>query len=370
MQKVLEEAGGWRVRHWSATKTKSLECVEARAELDRSAAAAIRRWEGYAETPVHSLASVASAVGVAEVWAKDESGRFGTGSFKPLGSALVVEELAAKHGADITVSAASDGNHGLGLAWGARRAGCRAVVYLGAAVSATMSAKIEAFGATVVRVDGGYEASIEACRRDADERGWYVVQDVAREGYVDIPRRIHSGYSVVATEIIEAGLEPTHVLLNSGVGGFAAGVFACLSRHARPRFATVEPTEADCLLRRANGDGPTTKGPTVQVGLDCHDPCPLAWRALEGLVDDFLAVPDEAVAPVVRFLAADYDLHVGESAVAGLAALVAAAKNPDLKAALELDRESRVLVVLCEAPPDLDAHHALLLLDREEEEGR
>ena len=62
--------------------------IDSKAAAD--ARAVIRRWEGYAPTPLVPLNKLATQLGVKSVWCKDESGRFGLGSFKSLGGAFGV----------------------------------------------------------------------------------------------------------------------------------------------------------------------------------------------------------------------------------------------------------------------------------------
>ena len=316
----------------------------------------VEGWANYEPSRVVEMPAVARALGVARVVAKDESDRFGTGSFKALGGALVVDELRETR-EHLSVATASAGNHGLGVAWGARNAGAEAVVYLGNQVSEAMADRMRALGASVVRAGESYEASVAKCKADAAEQGHVIIQDVGVPGvYEDIPRTIHAGYGVVAAELLEQ-CAPTHVLVNAGVGGFAAGVANTVlatkaaAGEAPPRLVTVEPAEADCLRRLATGDPePTPRGPTVQTGLDCHEVCPLAWSTLETTVANFLAVPDAAVEPAKALLRA-YGVDAGESAVASLAALLKAATDPALKADLGLDADSVVAFVVCEGPP-------------------
>ena len=92
----------------------------------RRARAAITGWEGYAPTPLRDVPALAAAAGVGLVRIKDESGRFGLGSFKALGGAYAVGLAVAAESdrravapAALTVSCATDGNHGRAVAWGA-----------------------------------------------------------------------------------------------------------------------------------------------------------------------------------------------------------------------------------------------------------
>ncbi|OYW07381.1 MAG: PLP-dependent lyase/thiolase, partial [Rhodospirillales bacterium 12-71-4] len=124
----------------------------------RRTRAEIEGWPGYAPTPLHDLPEVAAAARLAEVAYKDEAGRFGLGSFKALGGAyavarLLVGELARRGVANaattteleegahrdalraITVTCATDGNHGRSVAWGAQRFGARCVIFVHETVS-------------------------------------------------------------------------------------------------------------------------------------------------------------------------------------------------------------------------------------------
>src|SRR3954466_2411173 len=117
----------------------------------------IASWPGYAATPLRELPGLAQALGLGRLWYKDEAGRFGVGSFKALGGAYAVlrvvqravetatgarvgarELIAGKHrevAAGVTVTAATDGNHGRAVAWGARLFGCRCVIFIHPGVS-------------------------------------------------------------------------------------------------------------------------------------------------------------------------------------------------------------------------------------------
>lgn len=106
---------------------------------------------GYAPTPLVSLDHLARKLGVTQVLVKDESKRFGLNAFKALGGsyamarclgqrlgwpeekltfeALMAPEVREKLG-ELTFVTATDGNHGLGVAWAARQLGHKSVVYM------------------------------------------------------------------------------------------------------------------------------------------------------------------------------------------------------------------------------------------------
>lgn len=344
------------------------------AAIRAEAQAAIRAWAGYDPTPLLDLPGLARRLGIASVRWKDEGGRFGLGSFKALGGAYAVERLVRQLGdaAGATFAAATDGNHGRSVAWGARQAGARAVIYLHAGVSAGREAALRALDAETVRVAGNYDDSVRQCARDAAERGWHVVSDTAWEGYREVPTAVMAGYSLIAREVVEQmGTErPTHVLVQGGVGGVAAAICAEL-RDAwgagAPRFVVVEPALAACLLESARHGGRTEiaiADETVMAGLSCGDPSPLAWEVLDSGADDFVAVDDAFVPPAMRLLAdgegGDPPVVAGESGVAGLAALLAAKERPELWGALGLDVGSRVLLIGTEGATDPEIYRQIV----------
>jgi diaminopropionate ammonia-lyase len=334
----------------------------------RRAKAAITSWPEYAPTPLRDLPDIARGIGLGAVRLKDEAGRFGLGSFKALGGAYVVAELLRGQRAPdtVTVTCATDGNHGRAVAWGARRCGCRCVVFVHETVSAGRAAAITAFGAELRRVPGTYDDAVREAERVAREEGWSVISDTSWPGYLVMPRRVMQGYRLMADEAIDqwGGAAPSHVFVQAGVGGAAAAV--AVQMRARitppPALIVVEPERAACLLASAEL-GALTSIPgaldTVMAGLACGEPSLLAWQELDRSAAAFMAVPDEAAAPAMRLLA-DAGIVIGESGVAGLAALLLAAADPAARAAFGLGAESRVLLFGTEGATDAAVYEELV----------
>ena len=334
---------------------------------------AITGWAGYAPTPLVGLAAIAGALGVGVVRLKDEGPRFGLGSFKALGGAYAVgrlleaalaregvarsataEELASGQyeGAtgQITVTCATDGNHGRSVAWGAQRFHCRCVIFVHETVSQGRVDAIAGFGAEVIRVPGNYDDAVREAARQAEANGWFVVSDTSYPGYTEVPRDVMQGYRLMAEEAADqwAGAPPTHVFMQAGVGGAAAAV----SVHLRDRFdpvpllVVVEPAHAACLMASAAAGVPTVVSgslETMMAGLACGEPSLLAWQELERAAFAFMSITDASAAAAMRELA-DNGVAIGESGVAGLAALRLAAQDPRTRAALQMTGDSRILL--------------------------
>jgi diaminopropionate ammonia-lyase len=353
----------------------------------------IMSWPNYRPTALRGLSKLAAAVQVGDIYYKDEAERFGLGSFKALGGAYAVLRLLQQHicaatGAQptsrdltsgrfqaitskITVTCATDGNHGRSVAWGARTFGSRCVIYVHATVSEGRCRAIAAYGAEVRRVPGTFDDAVRRADADATQNGWHVVSDTSYEGYTDIPRDVMQGYSLMVEEALgQARAPPTHVFVQGGVGGLAAGVCSYLwEKHAaaRPRYVVVEPDKADCLYRSAIAGKPTpAEGAldTIMAGLACGEVSTLAWRILDVGADAFVTIGDEAAADCMRLLAqgrfGDPPVVAGESAVAGLAAMLIAAADKDARGRLELRADSRVLVFGTEGATDHEAYRRIV----------
>lgn len=356
----------------------------------------ISRWPGYKATPLVSLPGIAKEIGVGELHYKDEAGRFNLGSFKALGGAyavaqLLMEEvtrrssganvtpesiLAGDH-ADIvlrlTVCCATDGNHGRSVAWGAQTYGCKCVIFIHATVSEGRAEAIEAFGAEVVRTAGNYDDSVREAQEAAEKNGWFVVSDTSYEGYVDIPRDVMTGYTVMAAEADEQTPydgPPSHIFIQTGVGGLAAAVASEFWRRygsKRPTIILCDPENAACWWESFKSGFPTAVHgdlETVMAGLACGEVSILAWTILKPGADAVMTISDSEAKACMRLLAkgtyGDAPLVAGESAVAGLAGLLGAAGDEDVRKTLGLTDESRILLFGTEGATDPDIYEKIV----------
>ncbi len=349
----------------------------------------ISAWRGYGSTPLVPLPALASREGVARIDYKQESGRFGLGSFKALGGAYAVLRLLARLAsaeagravgedeiaagafaalaARTTVCCATDGNHGRSVAWGGAMFGCRVVIFVHATVSEGRAEAIRRYGAEVIRTRGNYDDSVREAARMAAENGWHVVSDTSYPGYTEVPRDVMQGYSVMAEEAM-AQLEapPTHIFVQGGVGGLAAAVIATFWEACgaqRPLITVVEPVSAACLLESARAGVPavvTGDLDTIMAGLACGEPSLIAWPVLERGADAFEMIADDAAAETMRLLAsgeAGARLVAGESGVAGLAGFLAL--DSAGRATLGIGAGSRILVFGSEGDTDPEVYRQI-----------
>ena len=363
-------------------------------EKSRQAIEVICQWPGYHSTPLYTLDHLARDIGVEKIWYKDESQRFHLKSFKALGGAYAValqlqaqvkKATGVKPGvqelldrkfdpivSQITISCATDGNHGRSVAWGCQMFGCECVIYIHRNVSAGRKQAIEAFGATVIRITGNYDDSVRQADADAGLHDRIIVSDTSYEGYMDIPKDVAIGYTILLAESVEQmnAEIPTHVFIQGGVGALPASVCAYfweLWSEQRPRFIVVEPENANCLQASARAGFPVTiKGDldSLMAGLACGEVSALAWEILSIGANDFLTVNEKSVPLTMKMLAqgfkGDPAIEAGESAVAGLAALITARRNPEDSQKLGLDESSRVYILGTEGATDPELYAQLI----------
>ena len=351
--------------------------------LGRSPLRTHQSLDGYAPTPLLSLPGLAERLGVASVQVKDESSRLGLPSFKILGASWAVltavarewladppelptvlrmRESLASGPPGRTLAAATDGNHGRGVARMAGLLGLQAHVLMPAGTAQARIDAIAAEGARVEVVDGTYDDAVAASAALADART-LVISDTSWPGYERVPRSVIDGYSTLFHEIDDAeaaaGLPaPTLVAVQAGVGAFAAAALRHyrgeVPRVHRARTVVVEPIAARCLLESARvGQVTEVPGPhpSTMAGLNCGLPSLLAWPVIAAGTDVFVAIDDEWAYAAMRALAAE-GVESGESGAAGLAGLLAAAADPVTAAEVGLHPDAHVLVVNTEGVTD------------------
>lgn len=352
--------------------------IERFAEVDRI----IRQCPRYEPTPLLSLDQLATNYGVGSIYVKDERKRFGLRSFKSLGGPYAVMELArrwqsARVGREIkidsffapdrvpmtalTVICASAGNHGQGVAAGARLIGATCKVFLPANTAMERRQAIERMGAEIVAVNADYDGTVSEASRQARERGWLFVPDSSLHGDRDAPELVMLAYGTILREAYEQMVaqqlkRPTHLFIQAGVGGLAGSLAAYSAErwdNEKPRLVVVEPSQADCLMQSAI-DGMTSRThqnlKTDMTGLACGYASPMAWEILSREVNDFVTVSDEEVARTLQDLDAhDPPITTSLSGAAGLTPLRLSKADSTVAESLQLGMNSVVLGVITEA---------------------
>ena len=335
----------------------------------------------FAPTPLRSVPKAAQRLGVRTVLVKDESQRLGMPSFKILGASWAtyraimahlglpvgdkptldeLREAVAIHGSDLTLVAATDGNHGRAVARMAKLLDLRAIILVPAGTVDTRINSIIGEGAEVRIVSGGYDRAIAASATLSDDKH-VVISDTSWEGYTDTPGWVIDGYSTLLGEVIdeiEAGHvgEPTVVAAQMGVGAFAAAVARQFASRPARLLVGVEPTKADCVITSVEaGKIITIPEPqdSIMAGMNCGTPSIVAWDDVLRGYDVFVTVTDDDARDAMRLLH-DGGIAAGESGAAGLAGLLAHAEG------LGLGPEDDVILFLTEGVTDPVAYRDII----------
>ncbi len=303
-----------------------------------------RSLDGYAPTPLRDEPNLAAALGLAQVWCKDESSRLSLPSFKILGASwavrvalverLELEPSEIRSLADLqallegnrqpfALAAATDGNHGRAVARVARELGLAARIFVPADMVGARRQAIADEGAEVIVVDGGYDDAVGLSAED-QERGNVVVSDTSWPGYETIPRAVIDGYSTIFSEIDDAlngdsAPGPDVVFVPVGVGALAASAV----RHYRrpgldspPALVAIEPRNASCLLASVRAGGIVTldtRQDSIMSGLNCGTPSIVAWPETSVGFDLYTEIDDDSARDGMRLLAG-VGIEAGECA--------------------------------------------------------
>jgi diaminopropionate ammonia-lyase len=309
----------------------------------------------YAPTPLVSLPEIAKELGIRHLVLKNETSRFGLPAFKILGASwgtaqavlkrlgirqdttsapTTSQDLAEKLKAeDLTLYAATDGNHGRAVARMAKYLGVKARIFVPAMLDDYLKGNIAGEGAEVVVCDGDYDQAVlatkAAAENHADGKG-LLISDTALVLGDQTAQWIVDGYQTMFDEIDEqigviTSERITHILSPVGVGSLSHAVvthFGSLKRESRTEVITVEPTEAACLKASLEAGEMTSidVGYSICSGMCCGTPSATAWPVLRDGVSMAVSVEDVDVEKALLDLK-KYGVHAGPCGAATTAAV-------------------------------------------------
>lgn len=270
-----------------------------------------------------------------------------TGSFKARGAMNRVLALTPEERARGLV-AASTGNHGAAVAWAAREAGGRGLVFVPEGADRSKVDAIERLGGAV-HVHGA----------DCAETESYARACAGREGMTYISpyndRYVVGGQGTVGIEIDRQTGPVDAVLLSLGGGGLISGVAAAL-KAARPEVRVIgcSPANSPVMIESVRAgrilDLPSL--PTLSDGTAGGlEPGAITFDFCRELVDDYETVTEEEIVSALRLF------HENEGfAVEGAAAVAVASyrKRRDSLAGM------RVVIVICGGNMDTEVLSEIL----------
>ena len=329
----------------------------------------ISKWKNYNNTPLLKLDKLQKKLDLNNIFYKDESKRFHLKSFKALGGAYAVEKIS-KGKKNIIISSATAGNHGRSVAWGAQRLNLKCKIFVSQYVSENRVKEIKKFGAEVIRVKGNYEDSLRECQKMSKKNNWKIVQDVSTKNYRYIPQLTMAGYSIMIKEISkQTNQYITHIFLQAGVGGLAAGVVAGVAKYFKkiPKIIIVEPDRADCVLQSIKSNKLKKikiKKESIMGGMSCNEMSLIPWKVLKKTSNCCISISDKNVAKTIAGLKdkkfSKTSIIGGEGATPGVIALIGVCNNVKAKKFLKINKNSNILLIGCEGNADVKLYKQLL----------
>jgi threonine synthase len=281
-------------------------------------------------TPMYDAAPLASDLGVAKVWVKDE-GRQPTASLKDRASAMAVVK-ARDAGAEV-VTTASTGNAAAALSGISASVGQKNVIFVPKSAPEAKIAQLLAYGSTVALVNGNYNDAFELCMLAAAEYGWY---------------NRNTGYNPFMTEGKKtAGLEiledldwnpPDAIFVSVGDGSIIGGVHKAMKDalglgwiEQAPRIYGIQAAGSDYLVQAfESGEDVLTKAPisadTVADSISADLPRDRikAMRAVTETGGAYIRVSDDEILAAVPLLARGSGVFAEPAGAAAHAGLIAA----------------------------------------------
>lgn len=168
-------------------------------------------------TPLYRADRLADAVGLAEVWVKDD-GLNPSASFKDRASAVALA-VARERGASV-IAGATTGNAGSSMACLAASVGLPCVIFVPENAPPAKLAQLLVFGATVLAVRGTYDDAFDLCAKVCRARGWFN----RNTGTNPFTRE---GKKTVSFEIWEqlGRTAPDWIAVSTGDGNILSGVW-------------------------------------------------------------------------------------------------------------------------------------------------
>lgn len=199
-------------------------------------------------TPVHEAPRLASELGVARAWVKND-GLLPTGSLKDRASWVGVARAAqlGRH----AIAAASTGNAGVSLAGIAASIGLRAHIFVPATAPEAKIAQLCVYGARLVLVKANYDRTYDLCQEAVARFGWYN-RSAAVNPYL-VEGKKTCGHEI-AEQLFAHGI-PDWVAMSVGDGCSIAG---CYKGLAEMKLLGVSDRVPKMLAVQAAGAAPLT----------------------------------------------------------------------------------------------------------------
>jgi len=252
----------------------------------------------------------------ADLWVKHENHQ-PIGAFKVRGGVLYMGELKQAR-PDLThVIAATRGNHGQSIAFGAGRVGLAATIVVPHGNSREKNAAMKAFGAELIEHGDDFQEALEFAESLADERGLFPTPS--------FDEALVRGVGTYSLEFLRARPDLDTVYVPIGLGSGISGM--ATAREALGRTTKIvgvvsasAPAYALSFEERKPVVHPTTT--RIADGMACSTPNEAALEIIWRHVDRIVQVTDAEIERAMRALFTDTHNVAEGAGAAGLAALM------------------------------------------------
>jgi threonine dehydratase len=271
------------------------------------------------DLPTPLVAARSLSAGGGQTYLKNET-VLPTGSFKVRGAlhSLTVN-LARRRITEVV--AASTGNHGAAVAWAAKAAGCRAIIFLPSNPNPVKAERIRGLDARIVESGADLSAAIEGANQYAQETGAFFLHDAAD---ADVP----AGTAAIGAEILLQQPAVDRIYVPMGDTALIRGVAAAVKR-VKPATTIIGVVAANApaylLSWRAGHVVETDTAATIADGQAVRRPLAANVSAIRALVDEVQPVSEEEMRAAIRHLR-QHEQITAEPA--GAAATAAYLKDP------------------------------------------
>lgn len=263
-------------------------------------------------TPLLRLPSLDALLGC-QVYVKAECMQL-TYSFKIRGALNRILQLTPEERAK-GVATASSGNHGRGVAYGAKMLGIQATVVIPEHAPAIKIQAVRDLGANVILCEKPQRFAI--AERLRDEQGLCYVPP-----FNDYD--VMAGQGTIALEIFEDLPDPDGVVVPLGGGGLTSGI-ATAVKGIRPetRVVACEPARIPRFTVSLKEGRPTEvpQVDTIADGVATLCPGDKTFPLVRDKVDQVIDVPEESLLPAMKLLLTEGKVLAEPSSTIGLAAI-------------------------------------------------
>lgn len=285
-------------------------------------------------TPLYELPRLASKVGVAKLWVKDD-GRNPTNSFKDRASAIGAVK-AQEYGQKI-VAAASTGNAAASLAGACAALGLRAVIFVPEYAPDPKIAQLLVYGASVFKVKGSYANATKMCNEVCEKFGWYNRNAAVNPYLVE-------GKKTGGLELAEQMADniPDWVSISVGDGCTIAGIWKGIEEMYKvgvikklPKLLGVQAIKASPITKAFNENKELipSEANTIADSINVGEPANWikAVNAMKASKGKMINVSDEEIILAIKELGSDAGVFAEPAASASYAGVKLAVKEGMIK---------------------------------------